>query len=73
MTRSRISNAEKLRALGYGETSAEIRRFQLAFNRMDPDPPIAITGEIDPATVAALSIAYDSRALISITRERGER
>jgi hypothetical protein len=73
MTRSRISNAEKLRVLGYGETSAEIRRFQQDYNRLDPEEPIAVNGELDRGTAAALSIAYDSRALISIARERGER
>jgi hypothetical protein len=73
MTRSRVSHAEKLRALGYGDTSAEIRRFQQDFNRLDPEQPIAVTGELDRATAAALSTAYDSRALISIARERGER
>jgi hypothetical protein len=70
---SRTSHADKLRALGYDEGPAEIRRFQADFNRMGPDRPIAVTGELDRATLAALAIAYDSRALLSITRERGER
>jgi hypothetical protein len=74
MIGSRISNATaKLQALGYGDSSAEIRRFQQDFNRMDPDQPIAVTGELDRATATALSIAYDSRALMSFARERGER
>lgn len=70
---TRTSHADKLRALGYDEGPAEVRRFQQDFNRMDPERLLAITGELDRATLAALAVAYDARALLAITRERGER
>lgn len=67
-----MSHADMLQALGYGESQAEIRRFQADFNAMGPERPIAVTGELDPRTVAALGLVYPSRALLSIVRERKE-
>ena len=66
-------DAEKLQALGYDSTPAELRRFQQEYNRLGPDRLIAVTGELDRATVAALALAYDSRALLEVLRTRGER
>ena len=64
--------ADQLRALGYDTTPAEIRRFQQAYNRLGPERLLAIHGELDRATLAALALAYESRALLSIVRDRSE-
>ncbi|MFV8755743.1 hypothetical protein ACNOYE_34765 [Nannocystaceae bacterium ST9] len=73
MTMTNATHADKLKALGYDTSPAEIRRFQKDFNRMGPVRLIAVTGTIDGETDSALDMAHVSRAVFVLVRDQGGR
>ena len=67
------TQADKLKALGYETSPAEIRRFQQDYNRMGPERLIAASGRIDAETEKALDLAHQSKAVFVLVREQGGR
>ncbi|EDM79593.1 hypothetical protein PPSIR1_21234 [Plesiocystis pacifica SIR-1] len=63
---------EQLAELGYGEGVAEVQRFQRDYNAMPPKRMVPVTGQLDSATIVALALVMEAKAIFLIIRdERG--
>lgn len=62
-----------LRALSYTTSPTGISEFQRDFNSFGGERPLLISGELDKATIKALRLAYDGKAVFEAVRERKRR
>ena len=68
-----MSPNKMLRALDYTTSPTGIAEFQRDFNRLGTDRTLLVSGELDDATVRALGLAYEARAVFDGVRERRRR